>query len=440
MIIVAIVVYSFLSYSMVSSLDNELVGIAASSTSSISDDVVVMGGVDTGKLSGGGAIMMLMSSDGSVLRSPDENISVPCGDPEVAIARTQLGHSDHSVKANDGQMYRVVAVPLMLDGKPYALALARPLGPTENMLLILRGLLVGVSLLTTAAAVWLGFLAGRQVVRPLQKLSTAMTEVAKTGDLRPTNVHSEGEIGELSKSFDSLMESLAASRAQQQNLVADAGHELRTPLTSMRTNMELLVADDKRGMLSKEDRTQILSDVSAQLTELSALVSDLVLLSRNENARVVFQELDFTVVVNGAIRRAQRRATNNVGFDIQLDRDVVVVGDSDSLERAVLNLLDNAVKFSPAGGTVHVLLHGTTLVVRDEGPGVPEADMDHIFDRFFRSDKARNTPGTGLGLAIVKHTVTQHGGRISVANAPDGGAVFTLWLPAAPSEGSANLS
>jgi two-component system sensor histidine kinase MprB len=226
------------------------------------------------------------------------------------------------------------------------------------------------------------------------------------------------------------MKSLAGSREQQKNLIADAGHELRTPLTSMRTNVELLVTDDKVGMLKPEDRTQILTDVSEQLAELSALVGDLVLLSRDDKLAARREELELKSVVESAITRVRRRALG-LEFDVHLDGGYVI-GDGDALERAVLNLLDNAVKFSPPGGTIHVTLAGTRVTVRDEGPGVPEEDLPHIFDRFYRSDKARNTPGTGLGLAIVAHTATSHGGSVSVTNSPEGGAVFTLDFPPAP--------
>lgn len=240
------------------------------------------------------------------------------------------------------------------------------------------------------------------------------------------------ELGDLSRAFDTMMHSLASSRNRQKYLIADASHELRTPLTSMRTNVELLVADEKSGMLPEGARAEILGDVAAQLGEFTSLVGDLVQLSRDDVVLPSPEPLDFAEVVESAITRAKRRGSS-LNFDVSLE-PFYVVGEPDTLERAVTNLLDNAVKFSPRGGTVHVHLAGDTLTVSDEGPGIAQDDLPHIFDRFYRSNKARNTPGTGLGLSIVAHTVKAHGGWVHADNAPGGGAMFTVRLPAAPPE------
>lgn len=184
-------------------------------------------------------------------------------------------------------------------------------------------------------------------------------------------------------------------------------------------------------MLKQQDRIDILADVKAQLVEFTELIGDLVQLARDETASTP-EALDFRNVVNSALDRVRRRA-HGIGFDVELN-PFYVVGDSDMLERAVTNLLDNAVKWSPPGGTIRVQLEGDRLRVADQGPGISESDMPFIFDRFYRGDSARKTSGTGLGLSIVAQTMAQHGGWVEAGRSAQGGAEFTIQLP-----GSTNL-
>ena len=235
------------------------------------------------------------------------------------------------------------------------------------------------------------------------------------------------ELSRLAEAFNRMLASLASSRERQKQLIADAGHELRTPLTSLRTNIELLQADARTGMLRPEDRSEILRDVSAQLAEFTTLIGDLVQLARDERVAAAPEPIDFRDVVNAALDRVRLRGPG-LTFDVELN-PFYVVGESDTLERAVTNLLDNAVKWSPPGGVVRVQLEGDRLRVADQGPGINEADLPYIFDRFYRADTARNTPGTGLGLSIVASTVERHGGWVKASRSAQGGAEFTLHLP-----------
>ncbi len=195
----------------------------------------------------------------------------------------------------------------------------------------------------------------------------------------------------------------------------------------MRTNVELLLADQKTGMLPETARGEILTDIAAQLGEFSSLIGDLVQLSRDDAMSRTPEPLELSEVVTRAVERAQRRGPG-ITFDVSLAPHPMM-GDPATLERAVTNLLDNAVKFSPAEGTVTVQMVDDKVIVWDQGPGIAEEDLPHIFERFYRSDRSRNTPGTGLGLSIVAHTVTSHNGWIKASRAPGGGAMFTMSLP-----------
>jgi two-component system sensor histidine kinase MprB len=302
---------------------------------------------------------------------------------------------------------------------------------------VLKSLSV-VLILISAAGVVVAAVAGTAVarggLRPVQRLTEATERVAKTGDLRPMPVSGDDELARLTQSFNAMLGGLAESREQQRRLVADAGHELRTPLTSLRTNLELLIESSKPGSptLSRQDTDELYSDVRAQVDELTTLIGDLVELARQDTPQVVHEPVELVEVVERALDRARRRAAG-VRFDVAL-QPWTLLGDSSALERAVLNLLDNAVKFSPPDGVIGVTLRplgdGTAVIeVTDEGPGISDADLPHVFDRFYRSEEARTLPGSGLGLSIVLQAAQRHGGMAYAMHAPGGGALMAMRLP-----------
>jgi two-component system sensor histidine kinase MprB len=288
---------------------------------------------------------------------------------------------------------------------------------------------IGVALAALA-----GVAVARAGLRPVQRLTEATERVAATGELTPIPVDGRDELARLTASFNDMLGVLAASQEQQRRLVADAGHELRTPLTSMRTNLELLAAASQPGAptLPASDRAEILEDLQAQTAELSTLVGDLVELAREDAPQVVHEPVELTDVVSRALERARRRAG-----DVEFAATLVpwtLMGDATALERAVLNLLDNAAKWSPRGETVRVRMRpldpwSVLVEVADAGPGIAEADLPRVFDRFYRATSDRDMPGSGLGLSIVRQVAVRHGGAVWAGRAPEGGALLVLRLP-----------
>ncbi|MEU9243888.1 HAMP domain-containing sensor histidine kinase [Streptomyces sp. NPDC048385] len=344
---------------------------------------------------------------------------------------------------SDGNAVRVMIHPLGSThnratgalGPSIGFVVAVPLKSTQNTLndLALLLLLVsGVGVLGAGAA---GLAVARAGLRPVDKLTEAVEHVARTEDLSvriPVGEESDDEIARLSRSFNSMTSSLASSRELQQQLIADAGHELRTPLTSLRTNIELLTRSEETGRpIPPADRKALLASVKAQMTELASLIGDLQELSRSEGQRGErLQIVALQDTVEAALRRARLR-----GPELTITADVqpwFVRAEPSALERAIVNILDNAVKFSPEGGTIDVALEGGVLTVRDHGPGIAEDELPHVFDRFWRSPSARALPGSGLGLSIVARTVQQAGGDVTLARANGGGTVATVRLPGAP--------
>lgn len=354
-------------------------------------------------------------------RSADSVETLAVGTPELNVAAGKASFSARTV-SNDGIDYRMVAVPA---DKNEALVLAQSLDPTETMLDHLRLVLVAFGLLGVGVAGAAGYLVARDGLAPLRRLTATVDTIGRTGRLHRIQIEGRDEVARLADAFNSMVSALAASQDRQRELVADASHELRTPLTSMRTNLDLLAQSNDQ--LPPAMRGEILDDVRAQISEMTVLVGDLVELARDTPPTHAQAPLDFAEVVEAALVRARRRATTQ-HFDVSLE-PWATLGDAAALERAVTNLLDNAVKWSPENGTIHVHLRRGTLVVIDEGPGIDAEDMPRVFDRFYRAPASRSMPGSGLGLAIVADVARRHGATIRVGRGAKGGAALSFGMP-----------
>ena len=310
-----------------------------------------------------------------------------------------------------------------------ALMLGRPLTETDRALSRLRWLLILVGGLGVLVSGGLGLLVARAGMAPVDRLTAAAERIARTERPDPPiPVEGTDEIARLANAFNAMVTALARSRDRQRHLVLDASHELRTPVTVMQANIELLRrADDHPGRLPAAQRQQLLHDLDAQAHELAELVGQLLVMAREDGEALEQEALDLADVVGRAVERVRLRAPA-VTFEI----DTIATplsGDRLTLERAVVNVLDNAVKFGPHVQTVHVTLRNRTLQVQDQGPGVAADDRPHVFDRFYRATASRQLPGSGLGLAIVAQTMARHGGTASIRRAPHGGTILRLTFP-----------
>jgi two-component system sensor histidine kinase MprB len=320
---------------------------------------------------------------------------------------------------------RVLTLPA---GNGVAVQFGRSLEPADSVLARLRLILVLVVLGGVALAVALGRLVSRGVVAPIASVTDAARHIAQTEDLgRRIEVTTHDEVGELAEHFNAMLDTLERSVAAQRQLVADASHELRTPITSLRTNIEVLAESEA---LPPDERVRLLADVEDQTEELGMLVADLIELARGDEPSREREDIRLDDLVREAVVRAKRHAPS-IEFRTALE-PAVLDGTRERLARAVNNLLDNAAKHSSPGGLVEVSTGPAGVRVRDHGTGIDPEDLPHLFDRFYRGASSRGRPGSGLGLAIVRQVAEQHGGSVHAANAPDGGAEFTLALPATP--------
>ncbi|MEU8521835.1 HAMP domain-containing sensor histidine kinase [Streptomyces sp. NBC_01216] len=371
----------------------------------------------------------IVSADGVVCSLGASKI--PVTPEDVAVVERREPYALHTTTAEDGSQMRVYTYPVR--NQAVAVSVARPLAEIDNSMSTLGWVLLLVSGIGVVGAGAAGLWVARAGLKPVDRLTAAVEHVAVTEDLTVRiPVEGEDEIARLSRSFNAMTAALASSRDRQSQLIADAGHELRTPLTSLRTNIELLARSERTGRaLPPDDRRALMASVKAQMTELAALIGDLQELARPDAAEPGPLEV---VPLHGILRSALERARLR-GPELTFVTDLApwyVRATPAALERALVNVLDNAVKFSPPGGTVEVTLMRGELTVRDHGPGIPPEELPHVFDRFWRSPSARALPGSGLGLSIVARTVQQAGGTAALRVAEGGGAEAVLRLPGAP--------
>jgi two-component system, OmpR family, sensor histidine kinase MprB len=366
-------------------------------------------------LGGAGGYAQLVLASGGVFRLPNAKIPLPSVGATQVAAGTRDPYFDDATVADT---HVRILTAKYADG--IAIQIARPLDEVDRTLDRLAGFLTAISASGIALAAILGLLVSRTAVSPVRRLTETAEHVTATRDLsQRIETPGKDELGRLAGSFNSMLSALDDSLRSQTQLIADASHELRTPLTSLRTNVEVL----QRGEgLPDEERARILAEVRSQAEELTELLSDLLALSRSEHVQPEPVQLD--EVIATAIDRT-RRSADGVAFNTNLE-PTTIKGVPSRLERAVANLLENAVKWSPERSTVDVELKDGELRVRDRGPGIDPEDLERVFDRFYRAPAARAVPGSGLGLAIVRQVVEEHGGSVSAENAPDGGARFRV--------------
>ncbi|BBH71122.1 two-component sensor histidine kinase [Actinoplanes sp. OR16] len=360
---------------------------------------------------------------------------LPITDSAAAVASGATGTAVQEEVGIGSGNYLMLTMPIAGGG---AVQVAVDRNPDERVLVTFAVLLAVGAAVGIGGAALLGRTVSRAGLAPVDRLTEAVEDVAVTMDLtRPVDVAGNDEIARLGRSVNAMLSAIDASRHAQRALVEDAGHELRTPLTSIRTNVELLLSVERRPdlahRLSPEDRAGLLEDLDAQVRELATLTTELVELSREEGSREAAEQVDLAEVVTAAISRVQLRAPA-LTFAGDL-RPVTVLGRPAELERMVVNVLDNAAKWSPPQGTVTTTLSADaagfcTLTVTDTGPGIADEDRPHVFDRFYRAAAARSMPGSGLGLAIVAQTAAHHGGTVTATPATPAGTTITIRLPA----------
>jgi two-component system sensor histidine kinase MprB len=367
-----------------------------------------------------GAYYQVVSSSGATQLSAGAQYALPVDSRVKAVAA-----GTHELYYSDTSLHGVPVRMLTFQYRPgVAIEVVGDVTDISHALGRLQWILLLVALGGVGFAAVLGFVVTRAVLKPVRRLTEATEHVTATRDLSGRmDASGRDELARLAVSFNTMLGALEESVAAQRQLVADASHELRTPLTSLRTNIEVLARADT---MEPVEREKLLADVVEQLTEMSTLVAELVQLARGDQPAGELEEIRLDELVAEAVDRARRNAPGIV-FTAHLD-ETTIEGVPTTIERAVSNLLDNAAKWSPAGGAVEVVVRDGVVTVRDHGQGIDEADLPHVFDRFYRAPSARGMPGSGLGLAIVRQVARAHGGEVTAERAEGGGTMMRLRL------------
>lgn len=361
-----------------------------------------------------------LAPDGKVTVLLGAQLPVDATDQALAAA-DQPGLNIYRVETVGGTTYRVLTQAV---GNG-AVMVARDLGETDHVLgeLALEITAAGLAVLVVAATA--GWLIARRMTSRLLRLTETAELVSATGHLDiPIATSDRDEVGRLATAFDAMLTQLARSRDDQRRLVQDAGHELRTPLTSLRTNLSVLRRFDE---LAPDNRRRLLDDLDSETRELTTLADELVELATDRRAVEQAVPVDLAELAERVADRFRRRTGRAI--DVHAEPSAVVEGRPQALERALSNLVDNAIKFDPGGEEpVQIEVGPDRVQVLDRGPGIDTADTPHVFERFYRATSARSVTGSGLGLAIVREIADLHGGVVFAAARPGGGAVvgFTL--------------
>lgn len=388
-------------------------------------------GMGRNPLVGLDAIVQLIDQTGTVVLKADASASdLPVDQPDLALAASPGDPLLRDVDI-DGVRHRMITAHLAGErGSPFGLEIgavqvAVDASEIDEALAALTRRLILLGAIGIALVAGTGWLLAGRAVRPIERLTDAAETVARTerfdADL---DAEAPGEIGRLASAFGSMLRSLQTSRRQQQRLVSDASHEFRTPLTALKTALETL--HRRAGDLGSDQQRELIEMALRESDELVHLSEELVALATDvghsdEPPRPISLD-DLAQSVADLYRRRTTTAISVLGSGGE------VRGRRAQLERALGNLVDNAVKWSPPGGGVEIHLSGGRVEVRDTGPGIPDADLPHVFERFYRSVDARSRPGSGLGLSIVEHIVAAHGGTVFARNAPAGGAIVGFEL------------
>ena len=321
-----------------------------------------------------------------------------------------------------GYRMRVLTLPLRTPGR--AAMIARPMDEVDAQLAGLWRMSIQIFVIGVAGSGLIGFVVAGRVVRPVRRLTEAAKRVAETQNVdQPIDVKRDDEFGQLASSFNEMLGALSLSREQQHRLVTDASHELRTPITSLRTNLEYM---QRNSSIEEDERRLILDDVLFELDELTGLVTELVDLATDQHHMGEAECIELDELVDAVVQRHRRRTSYNIVYTATSSQ---VMAAPALVERAVSNMVDNALKWNPPDSSVQVRVENGSVIVSDSGPGIPVEEHEQVFERFYRTEGARSFPGSGLGLSIVRHVAESFGGQARIIDDGQPGTTIELSFP-----------
>ncbi len=372
-----------------------------------------------GKYSPDDVLVQIFDVKGRIWASNVEPL--PIRPDDLSVARRELRSRITTVEI-EGHRMRVLTFPLLLPGR--AAIIARPMDEVDAQLAALWRMSIQIFVIGVAGSGLIGFAVAGRVVRPVRRLTEAATRVADTQDVdQPIDVKRDDEFGQLASSFNEMLRALSLSREQQQRLVTDASHELRTPITSLRTNLEYM---QRSSSIGDDERRQIMDDVLFELDQLTGLVTELVDLATDQHHMDEAERIELDELVDAVVQRHQRRTSCSIVYTATSSQ---IMAAPALIERAVSNMIDNALKWNPPNSSIQVEVENGSIRVSDKGPGIPVEEHEQIFERFYRTEEARSLPGSGLGLSIVRHVAESFGGQAQIIDRDEPGTTIELSFP-----------
>jgi len=400
--------------------------------------------------SGGGSLQFLLNSSNLAnWESPNTFVQVDSTAGYPLAKTDNLGGSTISpnldVNAKADTAYREVAIAgrtflvedryVRENGGAAVIHVAQPLDALQRVFAQAQQAIVFTLATAAGAVILLSILLAAQVTTPIDDLSSAMREIGFDRlNLRLKRRPGNDEVGRLAATFNDLLARLEEAFARERRFISDASHELKTPLTSINANAQMLL---RWGDRDPTVRRESLETIAQESASLAGMVNGMLTLAKADRGDDVPKEpVSLAQLASEAVRAsAQRAAEKHLELTFEHDVMPVVCGDPSLLRQMIGNLIDNAIKFTEAGSVdVRVGADGARawVEVADTGPGIPDDELMHVFDRFYRTDKARSragVPGTGLGLAIVRSIARVHEGEVTAERSAAGGALFRVVLP-----------
>lgn len=379
----------------------------------------------------------LLNAQGHVLVDSSKSATDSDLQNDSLVTRALQGQYASRIDTTSAAPAVSVAMPILNDGQTIGVAyLTQSLRDVLTVLNDLRVRLLLSTLIALALSAFVGWWLSRRITRPVQQLTAAAEAVAAGHFDQAVQVHSRDELGRLGQTFNDMTSRLQAARQMQVDFVADVSHELRTPLTSIKGTIETL----RDGAVNDlEVRDRFLETVEIETDRLIRLVNDLLMLSRVDSAALNLSRkpTDMGRLMQAlADRLAEQAHTHDLKIEVSIDPDVPLAwADADRIEQVLLNLMDNAIKYSRPQGTITLRVsttadHWVLIQVRDEGIGIPAAELPRLGERFYRADKARSRGGHGLGLAIAQSLIQAHGGELWLESEESVGTTASFTLPA----------
>jgi signal transduction histidine kinase len=432
--------YVVLSSELQRSADQSLVANAEHGAGALAQDLDANGDLAptdrlVGQLASTGGRVIVLDPDGMELAdsAPPDAASLPVRPEDIAAADVHA-HAIHEVAVAGDALRMTVQAITQLDGSTIGYVVwADSTTPLRTLLATVRIALVLGGAGVTLVALVVGLFLARRALAPVADVTDTARAIALSGDFgaRVDRQPTEDEVGELALAFNEMLAALEANHTALQRFLGDASHQLRTPLTTILANLDLA----KREAISADERTAILGDAREEAERMGRLISDLLSLARAESgARLEFRSVELDAVVLLCVRR-QGKAAPHVRMAVTAVEPVLIEGDTDRLRELFGILLDNAARYTPAGGNVTARLEvrdmAAIVTIEDTGIGLDPDDEPHLFERLYRGRHARTIrpSGTGLGLAIGRWIAEAHGGSVRLSNRPSGGTRAEVTLP-----------